>query len=80
MKAKGETVQIMGKKLLKCHQEACKWNLGWLGGHSWIEEPGKGTRICNLGARAIFETKAAPPDDCSQSSAVLELAFTELEF
>lgn len=79
MKAKRETVEVMGKKFLRCQKEGCEWNIGWLGGHDWTEEPGKGTRICNLGARAIFEAKAAPPDDCPQSSAVLELAFAEVE-
>jgi len=77
MKAEKDTVEVMGKKFLKCPQEACKWNVGWLGESNWTEEPGNGTRICNLGAIAMIENNATPPDDCQQWSAVLELARTE---
>ena len=80
MKGKSDAVEIMGKKFLKCQQEDCEWNigwLGWLGGLDWTEKPGKGTRICNLGARARIEANAVPPDDCQQSSAVLKLARAE---
>ena len=80
MKAKGEIVQIMSKKFLKCQQEDCEWNIGWLGGYDWTEELGKGTRLCNLGARALVKANAVPPDICQQPSAVLELAHAELEF
>jgi hypothetical protein len=80
MKAEEEIVQIMGEQFLKCQQEDCEWNIGWLGGHDWTEEPGKGTRLCNLGATAMIEADAAPPNDCQQPSAVLELARAELEF
>jgi len=79
MKAKGEIVQIMSKKFLKCQQEDCEWNIGWLSGYNWIEEPGKGTRICNLGATAMIEANAVLPDICQQPSLVLELARTEFE-
>ena len=80
MKAKGEIVQIMSKKFLKCQQEDCEWNIGWLGGYDCPEEPGKGTRLCNLGAKAMIEADAVPPNDCQQPSAVLELARAEVEF
>ena len=80
MNEKRETVEVVGKKFLKCQQEGCEWNIGWLGGHDWTGEPGKGTRICNLGARAMIEADAVPPDDCPQSSAVVELAHAELKF
>ncbi len=77
MEAERDTVEIMGKRFLKCQQAPCEWNIGWLGGSEWTEEPGSGTRICNLGARAMIENNAIPPDDCQQRSAVLELARTE---
>jgi len=79
MKAKSDTVEIMEKKFLKCQQEDCEWNIGWLGERGWTEEPGKGTRLCNLGARAMIEADAVPPDNCQQSSAVLKLSRDELE-
>ena len=74
------TVEVMGKKFLKCQEEDCEWNVGWLSGLDWTEEPGKGTRICNLGARALIEANAEPPENCPQLSAVLELARSEFEF
>ena len=77
MKEKSDIVEIMGKKFLKCQQEDCEWNIGWLGERGWTEEPGKGTRLCNLGAKAMIETDAVPPNDCQQSSTVLELAHDE---
>ena len=80
MKEKSDSVEVMGKKFLKCQQEGCEWNMGWHGGHDWTEEPGKGIRICNLGAKAMFEANAVPPDYCQQSSAVLKLARAEFEF
>lgn len=73
-------VEVMGKKFLECRQEDCQWNIGWLGSHEWTEEPGKGTRICNLGAKAMVEANAVPPDICQQPSAVLELARAEFKF
>jgi hypothetical protein len=75
-----DTVEIMGKRFLKCQQEACEWNIGWLGGYDWTEEPGKGTRLCNLGAKAMIEADAVPPNHCRQPSAVLKVARAELEF
>jgi len=80
MKANEDTIEIMGRKFLRCQQEDCKWNIGWLGELDWVEERGKGTRICNLGAGAMIESNAVPPIDCQQSSAVLELAYAEFEF
>jgi hypothetical protein len=77
MEVERDMVEIMGKRFLKCQQEAYEWNVGWLGGLDWTEEPGKGTRLCNLGARAMIENDAIPPDDCQQWSAVLKLARTE---
>jgi hypothetical protein len=77
MGAERDAVEIMGKKFLKCQQEACKWNVGWLGGLDWTEESGTGTRLCNLGARAMIEENAKPPDDCPQWRSVLKLAHTE---
>jgi hypothetical protein len=77
MEAERDTIEIMGKRFLKCPQEACEWNIGWLGGFEWTEKPGSGTRLCNLGARAMIEENATPPDDCQQWSAVLKLARTE---
>ena len=75
-----DTVKIMDKKFLKCWQQDCEWNIGWLGGHDWTAEPSSGVRICNLGARAMIEAKAVPPYDCQQSYLVLELAYAELDF
>ena len=75
-----DTVEVMGKKFLKCSQEHCQWNIGWLGGHDWTEGMGKGTRVCNLGATAIIEANAVPPAECQQPSAVFELARAEFEF
>ena len=80
MKGKSDLVEIMGKKFLKCQQEDCEWNIGWHGGLDWTEEPGKGTRICNFGARAMVEANAAPPDNCPQSSTVVKMAHDEFEF
>ena len=77
METERDTVKITGKSFLKCPQEACQWNVGWLGKLDWTEEPGKGTRICNLGARAMFEDNASPPDDCQQWQCVLEMARNE---
>lgn len=71
------TVEIIGKRFLKCKKEDCEWNIGWLGGYDWTEEVGRGTRICNLGAGAIIMDKARPPCNCLQTSAVFELARTE---
>jgi hypothetical protein len=71
------TVEIMGKRFLKCPQESCEWNVGWLGELSWTKKAGKGTRLCNLGARAMLEDNALPPDDCQQWQLVLKLARTE---
>lgn len=79
MKEKTEIIEITNKKFLNCQQEQCEWNVGWLGGSDWVEESGKGTRICNLGAKAIIERKAMPPAECQQPSTVLELARTEFE-
>jgi hypothetical protein len=76
MNPKMETIEIRGKKFLRCQEEGCEWNIGWLG-DDWIEESGRGVRICNLGARAMIEAKAKPPSNCSKSSAVFELARTE---
>ena len=73
------TVKIMGKKFLKCQQQDCEWNIGWLGGYKWTQEPGEGTRICNLGLRAIMDAHAVPPDICQQPTAVLEMARAELK-
>lgn len=79
MTERSDTVEIIGNKFLKCQQEDCQWNIGWLGNSDWTKEKGKGTRICNLGARAMIEAKALPPDDCQQSSAVLKLARAEFQ-
>ena len=80
MKEKSDTVEIMGKKFLKCQQEDCEWNIGWHCGLDWTEEPGKSTRICNLGARAMVDANAAPPDNCPQSSMVVKMVHDECEF
>ena len=80
MESKKDTIEVMGKQFLKCQQEDCEWNIGWLGGNSWTEESGRGTRICNLGVKAMIETEAAPPDECPRASAVLELARAEFRF
>ena len=79
MKNEANLIEVMGTELLKCQQEDCEWNVGWLGGYEWTEKPGKGTRVCNLGAKAMIETKAMPPADCQQPSAVIELARSEFE-
>jgi hypothetical protein len=73
------TVEVLGKKFLKCQQQDCEWNIGWLGGYKWTRETGKGTRICNFGLKAIIEADAGPPDICQQPTAVLEMARAELE-
>ena len=75
-----KTVQIMGIKFLKCQQENCEWNVGWLGGTNWTQERGTGTRICNLGAKAMIEADAVPPDHCLLSAEVLDTALAEFEF
>ena len=75
-----DTVEIIGKQFLKCQQEDCEWNVGWLGGLDWTEELGKGTRVCNLGARAMIEAKGSPPDSCQQPSAVVDIACDEFKF
>ena len=80
MEPNKDTMEVMGKQFLKCQQEDCEWNIGWLGGNNWVEESGKGTRICNLGVKAMIETEAVPPDECPQASAVLELARAEFQF
>ena len=80
MELSKDTMDVMGKQFLKCQQEDCEWNIGWLDERGWTEEPGKGTRICNLGAGAMIEADAVPPDNCQQSSAVLKLARDEFEF
>jgi hypothetical protein len=72
-----ETVEIGVKKFLKCQQEACEWNIGWLGKMDWTKESGKGTRVCNLGVRAIIEKDILPPDNCPYWKSVLELARAE---
>ena len=74
-----DTAEIMGKKFLKCQQQNCEWNIGWLREREWTEEPGMGTRICNLGARALIDADAAPPDICQQPTAVIEMACAEFE-
>ena len=68
------TVEVLGKKFLKCQQQDCEWNIGWLGGYEWTREPGKGTRICNFGLKAIINAEAVPPDICQQPTAVLKMA------
>ena len=80
MELSKDTMDVMGKQFLKCQQEDCEWNIGWLGGNSWSEESGKGIRICNLGVKAMIETEAVPLDECPQASAVLELARAEFRF
>jgi hypothetical protein len=77
MEMEKDTVEIIGRRFLKCQQESCEWNVGWLGGLDWREEPGKGTRLCNLGVSDMLEDNALPPDDCQQWQSVLELARTE---
>ena len=79
MHGKRDTVEVMGRKFLRCQQEDCEWNIGWLGGYEVTHAPGKGTRICNLGASAIVLDKAKTPDFCEQPSAVYELARAEFE-
>jgi hypothetical protein len=74
-----KTVKIIGIEFLTCQQEYCEWNVGWLGGTDWTEEPGSGTRICNLGAKAMIETGAVPPDHCQRSTEVLEVALSEFQ-
>ena len=80
MESSRDTMDVMGKQFLKCQQEDCEWNIGWLGGNSWSEESGKGIRICNLGVKAMIETETVPSDECLQASAVLELARAEFRF
>ena len=80
MELSKDTMDVMGKQFLKCQQEDCEWNIGWLGGNSWSEESGKGIRICNLGVKAMIEDNTLPPDECPQASAVLELARAEFRF
>lgn len=73
------TAGVMGKKFPKCQQQDCEWNIGWLEGRNWTEEPDQGISICNLGLRAMVEANAVPPGICQQPSAVLILARAELE-
>lgn len=53
MESSKNIMEIIGKQFLKCQQEDCEWNTGWLGGNSWAEESGKGTRVCNLGIKCF---------------------------
>lgn len=76
----GNTIEIMGKQFLRCERHDCEWNVGWLGGLEWTEDRSGGTRVCNLGAKAIIETKAIPPVSCPQPKAVFELAYAEVDF
>ena len=76
----GKTVYIMGKKFLKCQHKDCEWNIGWLGGVDWTGERGDGTRSCNLGANAMINANAFPPDYCQHSIEVVEMARDEFEF
>lgn len=80
MESNKDTMEVMGKQFLKCQKEDCEWNIGWLGGNTWAEESGSGTRICNLGVKAMIEAEVVPPDECPQASAVLELARAEFQF
>jgi hypothetical protein len=73
------TIKIMGIEFLTCQQEYCEWNVGWLGGTDWTEQRDSGTRICNLGAKAMIETGAVPPDHCQRSTEVLEAVFSEFQ-
>jgi hypothetical protein len=72
-----KTVHIKGVKFLMCQHENCEWNIGWLGGIDWTEERGFGTRICNLGVKAMIEANALPPDYCQLSAEVVEMAYSE---
>jgi hypothetical protein len=73
-KIMANTVEILGSKFLKCQQQDCEWNIGWLGRYEWIREPDKGTRICNFGLKTIIDADAVPPDICQQPAAVLKIA------
>lgn len=75
-----DTIEIMAREFLKCEQCDCDWNVGWLGGLEWTDEQAGGTRVCNLGAKAMIEEKAIPPVTCPRPNAVFELAFREVEF
>jgi hypothetical protein len=75
-----KTVYIMGKKFLECPHENCEWNIGWLGGIDWTEERGAGTRSCDLGANAMINKNAFPPDNCPHPANVIEMARAEFEF
>ena len=61
MESSRDTMDVMGKQFLKCQQEDCEWNIGWLGGNSWSEESGKGIRICNLGVKALLVASELAP-------------------
>jgi len=67
------TVKILGNKFLKCQQQDCEWNMGWLGGYDWTREQGKGTRLCNFGLKTIIDADAVPPDICQQPAEVLKI-------
>jgi len=69
-----ETVEINSINFLRCDKEDCKWNIGWLSGSDWTVKPGRGTRLCNLGAKDMIVDKAKPPDNCLQPSNIFELA------
>jgi hypothetical protein len=47
MESKKDTIDVMGKQFLKCQQEDCEWNIGWLGGiagpKSLVRAPGSVT-------------------------------------
>ena len=73
------TVEVMGKKFLKCQQQDCEWNIGWLSGYKWTKEPSQGIRICNFGLKAIIEANAGPPNICQQPTEVFKMAHAELE-
>jgi hypothetical protein len=80
MGSSDKTVHIMGIKFLKCQQENCEWNVGWLEGTNWTQERGAGTRIFNLEAKAMIEADAFPPHHCLLPAEVLDTVLAEFEF
>ena len=54
-----DTIDVRGIRLLKCHKEDCRWNVGYTpcdfnrNGIEFTTRSGAGTRLCNFGRRAL---------------------------
>ncbi len=65
-----DTVEIDGKRFLRCDRESCQWNLRYISGN-------ERSRVCNFGALA-FAVKEAMPQDCTRLQELGTLISREL--